>query len=863
MKQQYAVNGMTCTACAVAIEKGLGKIDGVSRVNVNFANEKMVVEYNEDQVQERDLASKVSDLGYSLVMPKNQAGPREDEVPPVILHQQKMFKRLIGSAIFTIPLFYLAMGPMVGIPIPGFLAGHQNILILALVQLLMTIPVMYISREFYIVGFRTLSKGAPNMDSLIAVGTSAGFIYGIYVIFQLAYGFSHGDMAIVNQFSHDVYFESVVVILTLITLGKYFEARAKGKTLKAIEALMELAPDVGRVERDGQEVMVPIDAITYGDVLILKAGDKVPLDGAVIDGQVLMDESMLTGESLPLTKNKEADVYAGTYVQTGYAKVEVTKLREETALFGIIRLVEEAQSTKAPIAKLADTISGYFVPAVLGISLITLIAWGMLGNSWEFAFRLAISVLVISCPCALGLATPTAIMVGTGRGAHYGTLIKSGEALEQLHKVKTILFDKTGTLTVGKPRVTHWEALGQQTEGDSREILHAVFSIEALSEHPYALAIVNYGTEQGLVKQPVSDYNTIPGHGVTAVVNGTTYHVGNEKLMRDNDVRLTEALESINNFAEQGKTPLLVARGQQIVGIILVEDVVKQDAAIAISRLKEMSIETIMVTGDHEKTAQAIAKELGIDTVYAGVLPEGKADVVEEIQQKHGALAMVGDGINDAVALTKADVGIAIGGGTDVAMESADVILMKEQLSDVVTAIELSKATIRNIKQNLFWAFIYNIAGIPIAAGLFYHALGWTLNPMIAAAAMSISSVTVVTNALRLRGFKPSIKTVPETASHNQAIEIKETYQQSGQTEDEPQEERTIQMKKLAIDGMSCMHCVGRVDKALKGVEGVSSVQVDLDTNSATVEVAPTVDEATLKAVVEDAGYEVTGIAEV
>jgi len=866
MKKQYEVEGMTCTACASAIERQLSKVDGVSRVNVNFASEKMVVEFNDTLVNEKQLSYEVKDIGYSLVTKENTSTEDKSKAQK---HQEVMGFRLVLSLIFSIPLFYIAMGPMIGLWVPEFFSYHQNVLMVGIIQLLMTIPVMIVNSEYYRVGFKTLYKRSPNMDSLIAVGTTAAFIYGIFVIFQLAYGYSYQNMEIVMLYQHELYFESVVVILTLITLGKFLEAKAKGKTLKALEALMELAPETGIILKEGAEVEMPVEEIYIGDTMIIKAGNKIALDGDIIEGSVLLDESMLTGESLPLNKTLNETIYAGTMCKSGFAKVSVTKTREETALFGIVRLVEEAQSTKAPIAKMADTISAYFVPAVLGISLVTFVTWLALGENVAFAFQMAVSVLVISCPCALGLATPTAIMVGTGKGASYGTLIKSGEALEQLYKVNTIVFDKTGTLTIGKPVVTDITVNTDIVSEDS--FITLIASVEKLSEHPYADAINQYALSKELDLLDVVNYTTIAGKGVVGEIDKYKIVIGNQKLMLDYNIDIEILHEQLNQVAKLGKTPLLVGINGELAGFVVVEDVIKDEAINIVRKLKAMKIHVVMLTGDHKKTAETIADSLGIDQVFAEVLPDGKADVID-LLMKDSIVAMVGDGINDAVALTKAHVGVAIGTGTDVAIESADVVLVKDSLQDVITAIELSKATIRNIKQNLFWAFFYNMVGIPFAAGIFYYGFGIKLNPMIAAAAMSFSSVSVVTNALRLKGFKPSgMKSIETQDKDIQVIDHQTTKEinitkisdiQSNKT-NKSNNERKNEMKKLAINGMTCMHCVGRVDKALNGIEGVSEVKVNLEDNSATVVVGYAISDEVLTKVVVDAGYEVVGISEV
>jgi len=853
MKKNYEVEGMTCTACALAIERKLTKVPGVSRVNVNFASEKMLIDFDESTVSERNLSSEVADIGYTLVLQEEELrqskNDSSDKDNKVLIHQKEMLNRLIFSLIFTIPLFYIAMGPMIGAYLPPFFINRKNVLLIGLIQMLLSVPVMLVNREYYRVGFKTLLKRAPNMDSLIAVGTGSAFIYGLFVIFQLAYGFSYGDRVRIDHYSHDLYFESVVVILTLITLGKFFEARAKGRTLKAIEALMKLAPEVGTVIRKGKEVQLPVEDIHHGEILVIKAGNKIPLDGDIIEGNVLVNESMLTGESKPLNKDKGDTIFAGTHCQTGFAKMIVTKTKEETALFNIIQLVEEAQSTKAPIAKMADTISAYFVPSVLGIAALTFIVWYLVGKDTSLAFQMAVSVLVISCPCALGLATPTAIMVGTGKGASYGTLIKSGEALEELHKVNTVVFDKTGTLTKGQPVVTDLITVDPIHEED---FLREIASLESLSEHPYGKAIVEYAEANGVSLVETSDYQTIPGKGVKGKVNGRNIVVGNEVLMRENRIILTLVETELEYYAKEGKTPLIAGVDGEALGLIVVEDTLKEEAKDLVRLLKDKGLEVVMLTGDNRKTAEAIGKQLGISKIYAEVLPDGKAKVIDELM-KDQRVAMVGDGINDAVALTKSNVGIAIGNGTDVAIESADVVLIKDSIFDVATAIELSKATITNIRQNLFWAFFYNSIGIPLAAGVFFITFGWKLNPMIAAGAMSFSSVSVVLNALRLKGFKPSF--IKESLKHNE-VEFADNKRMMNM-----KEERKIPMKKLSIEGMSCMHCVGRVDQTLNAIDGVSDVRVTLNDNSAVLKVDGVADEVLIQAVT-DAGYEVTNVSE-
>lgn len=839
-QKKFDINGMTCTACAATIERQLSKMDGVSSVAVNFATEQMHISYNEQTLQVPAIMTAIEKVGYEAVdLSQSQ------EVTPSISnkkdHADLMFKRLMLSLLFTLPLFYLSMGPMVNLPLPSLLSGHQNLLFMAFTQLLLTIPVMMIGAQFYQVGFKTLIKGAPNMDALIAVGTGAAFVYGIFVIYRLSYGFAYDDMAVVNQYGHDLYFESVAVIITLITMGKYLEARAKKRTSAAIQELMALTPDEAIVLIDGKEIIMPTSDVKVGYLLLVKPGGKVPVDGEVIGGQSTVDESMLTGESLPIDKSIGDRVIGGTINQTGLLQFKASKVGADTTLAKIIEMVENAQSTKAPIAKLADQISAYFVPTVLGLSLLSFILWTLLGYDFEFAFRIAVSILVISCPCALGLATPTAIMVGTGKGAKQGTLIKSGEALERMHKTSTVVFDKTGTLTNGQVVVTDVISYNNK-----EEMLLLAGSVEQASEHPLSKAVTHYVTNSGTTLSDVSQFKAILGHGVIGQVNKKDVLIGNEGLMHQHKIATHQVVTTINDFASKGKTAILVAYDQKLQGLIALADTVKEDALQAVSELQAMGIKVVMLTGDHEGTAQAIGQQVGVNKIYSQVLPNEKADIVASLQKDGASVMMVGDGINDAVALVTADVGLAIGNGTDVAIESADVVLMKDTLMDVVTAIQLSKATIRNIRQNLFWAFIYNVIGIPIAAGLLYPSLGLLLNPMIAAAAMSFSSVSVVSNALRLKGFKPKFNNALALNTH---------------LEHKKKEKEVFTMKKeLLVEGMSCMHCVGRVDKTLAGLEGVTSVHVDLESKLARVEVSIDIPDEVFKTALADQGYEVEAI---
>ncbi|WP_432666067.1 heavy metal translocating P-type ATPase [Wukongibacter baidiensis] len=740
------IGGMTCASCAAAVEREIKKLEGIEEINVNFATEKMTVKYNPYQTRISELKAAVEKAGYKAL--EVQAG---DEVDAEKERRQKEMKTLwtkfLVSAIFSIPLLYIAMGHMLGLPIPELIEPSSNPLNFALAQLILTIPVIIAGNKFYTVGFKALIRRNPNMDSLIAIGTAAAILYGIYGTIQIA----GGDIGYAN----DLYFETAGVIITLILLGKYLEAVSKGKTSEAIKKLMGLQPKTAVVIHEGKEMTIPIEEVEVGDIILVKPGDKIPVDGTVIDGHTSIDESMLTGESIPVEKNIGDKVIGASINKNGTIKFKATKVGKDTALAQIIKLVEDAQGSKAPIAKMADVISGYFVPIVIAIAVLSGLAWYFLGGATAiFALTIFIAVLVIACPCALGLATPTAIMVGTGKGAEYGVLIKGGEPLETTHKIETIVFDKTGTITEGEPVVTDIVTTEEYTED---EILSIAGSAEKGSEHPLGEAIVKGAEEKGLEFKKIDKFKAIPGHGIEVSIDGKDILLGNRKLMNDRKINVTIQEES-DKLANEGKTPMFIAIDGGLAGIIAVADTVKESSAEAIKRLHDMGIEVAMITGDNRRTAEAIARQVGIDIVLAEVLPQDKANEVKKLQERGKKVAMVGDGINDAPALAQADVGLAIGSGTDVAMESADVVLMKSDLVDVVTAIQLSKATIRNIKQNLFWAFAYNTAGIPIAAGLLYIFGGPKLNPIFAAAAMSLSSVSVLANALRLKGFKPKYK---------------------------------------------------------------------------------------------------------
>ena len=743
-QKEYIIEGMSCASCAMTIENAVSKIPGVDKASVNLATEIMTVEAN-DSVTPEDIAKVVDGVGYSA-RPRGKSVEEEleEKNEKKEAHLREMKRNLTISAIFTVPLLFIAMADMVGIPMPAFLSPMQSPVNYALIQLALVLPILWVGRRFFVDGFKALSKGHPNMDSLVALGTSAAFLYSLYGTYHVLEGHAH--------FAMNLYYESAGVILTLITLGKYFEDVSKGKTSMAIQTLVGLAPKMATVLRDGQEVEVPVEEVQVGDLIRVKPGEKVPVDGIVTEGNSTVDESMLTGESIPVSKAVGDEVIGASLNKTGSFILKATKIGKDTALSQIIQLVEQAQGSKAPIAKLADKVSGVFVPIVIVLALVSGLAWYFLGQeSWVFALTITISVLVIACPCALGLATPTAIMVGTGKGAENGILLKSGEALEEANHVNMVVFDKTGTITNGTPVVTD-VVTADNTDADA--LVRLAASLEVASEHPLGEAIVAKAKEQGAAFDEVTNFEAIPGFGIKGHVGETLVFLGNEKWMRENGLANVEMNDKANHFAEQGKTPLYIGYNDAVQGLIVVADTVKESSARAIQTLHEMGIQVAMMTGDHERTAQAIAAEVGIDRVFSEVLPQDKANYVSKLQEEGYIVAMVGDGINDAPALAQAQVGIAIGTGTDVAIESADAVLMKSDLMDVPAMLKLSRATIRNIKENLFWAFAYNVIGIPFAMGVLHLFGGPLLNPMIAGAAMSFSSVSVVLNALRLKRWK-------------------------------------------------------------------------------------------------------------
>lgn len=843
MKQKFDVTGMTCSACSAHVEKSVSKLEGVQCVNVNLLQNSMVVEYDDNALGTTDIIHAVESGGYGASV---QGETKTQEAPKNVAAEEMhhMKRRLIASFCFLIPLFYISMGHMMGAPLPAILLGDENVMIFALTQLFLTIPVLIINKKYYVVGFKALWNRAPNMDSLIALGSAASVVYSVFAIYSMAYAMGHGDLMTAHHYGMELYFESAAMILTLITVGKYMETRSKGKTSEAISKLMDLAPKTATVLRNGVEQEIPVEEVVTGDTIIVKPGQRIPVDGKIMEGFSAVDESAITGESIPVEKQVGDTVIGATVNKSGYFRMTATRVGKDTTLSQIIALVEEAGASKAPIAKLADKVSGVFVPVVITIAVLAAVIWFVAGNQpFSFALSIGIAVLVISCPCALGLATPTAIMVGTGKGAEYGILVKSAESLEIAHQVQTVVLDKTGTLTEGKPIVTDIVL----AKGILRNrLLKQAAAVEALSEHPLAEAIVAYAKEKEVSFEKAENLQATAGQGVEADVAGKHILAGNLKMMQERGIQLGEWEEKAVELAEAGKTPLFFAENETFLGIVALADTLKPTSKAAVDAFHQMGIEVVMLTGDNKRTAQAIAKELDIQ-VIAEVLPQDKEREVRRLQEQGKKVAMIGDGINDAPALMRADVGVAIGAGTDVAMESADIILMKSDLMDAVTAIELSHATIRNIKENLFWAFFYNAWGIPLAAGVFYPFLEWKLNPMFAAAAMSFSSAFVVGNALRLRFFRPKY------AKTTTALPKEDIQKELNHKEE-------IGMKKvLKIEGMMCNHCTGRVEKALNDLDGVTA-EVSLEGKSATVTLSKDVSDETLVQTVTDAGYEVVDI---
>ncbi len=846
MDKKFDVTGMTCSACSSHVEKSVCKLVGEGNVSVSLLTNSMQVKYDEKKISEEDIIKAVEDAGYGASVAGAPAAKKAEKKGSVVDEEIKEMKtRLIISFIFLIPLMYVSMGSMAGLPQPSFLTGHANAVSFAFTQFLMCLPIIYVNRKYFIVGYKTLWHRAPNMDSLIAVGSTAALAYGIFAIYRMSYGLGAGDYALVEKYHMDLYFESSVMILTLITLGKFLETRSRRKTSEAISRLTELAPETAVVERNGVETEIPIEELNAGDIVIVKPGARIPADGIIVDGNSSVDESALTGESIPVEKTAGDKIIAASINKNGFLKFRAEKVGSETTLAQIIKLVEDASASKAPIAKLADKIAGVFVPVVMTIALVTAIAWLATGHDFEFALSCAISVLVISCPCALGLATPVAIMVGTGKGAENGILIKSAEALETLHLVKTVIMDKTGTLTEGKPVVTDIYSIGI----DENELLALAASAEKPSEHPLAGALIEDAEKKGINLFEAEDFRAVSGRGVTATVDGRKILAGNKYFMSENGIDVSVFEQKEKEYSDLGKTVLYFAGENNPLGLIAVQDVPKKTSRAAVKCLRDMGIDVIMLTGDNKRTAEAVARSLGITNVVSEVMPQDKEAVVRSVQEKGGRTAMIGDGINDAPALARADVGIAIGAGTDVAIESADIVLMKSDLMDAVTAIKLSKATIKNVKENLFWAFFYNIICIPLAAGVWFPAFGIKLSPMIGAAAMSMSSVCVVSNALRLKFFKADNNCVLDDEPAGE-INVVSQNEYKGETN---------MKKEMLIEGMSCMHCSGRVEKALNGLDGVNA-KVDLEKKTAYVDLSKDVSDADLTKAVTDAGYEVVSI---
>ena len=848
-KEKFDIQGMTCSSCSAHVERAVNKLDGIKNVNVNLLLNNMIVEYDESKTDNKNIISAVTNAGYGAVVTEETTSKANSNKEKKLNNDEiikSMKKRLIISISFLIPLMYIAMHHMLSmwlkIPTPPFIQkifdGSENAINFAFTQLLLLLPIVYVNRNYFQIGFKRLFKASPNMDSLIAIGSSAAIVYGIFAIYMIGSGLGHSNIELVNKYRNDIYFESAGTILTLITVGKYLETKAKGKTSDAISKLINLAPKTAVVIRNEKEIEIKTEEIVKGEIVIIKPGTSIPVDGIIIDGNSSVDQSSITGESIPVDKKIGDNVISGTINKNGYLKIQATKVGNDTTLSQIIKLVEEASNSKAPISKLADKVSGIFVPCVITIAIIATIIWLLLGQSFEFALSIGIAVLVISCPCALGLATPVAIMVGTGKGAQNGILIKSAESLELLHKIDTVVLDKTGTITEGKPVVTDII-----TDLEKNEMLKIAASLEKQSEHPLGQAVVEELENKNLELLPIEDFKAISGRGIKGIINGATYYGGNIAFMQENNINVGELLNKSKTLLEQGKTVLYFAKEKEIIGIIGVADMIKPTSMKAINELKNKNIEVAMITGDNKIVAEAIGKQLGIDKVISEVLPQDKEKEVEKLQKQGKNVAFVGDGINDSPALVKADVGLAIGSGTDIAIESADVVLVKNNLLDVVTAINLSKAVIKNIKINLFWAFFYNAIGIPVAAGIFYLKFGFKLSPMIGALAMSFSSVCVVTNALRLKKFRAKYNY--DNKQIDNLIEKKE---------------EKVNMKKVLIEGMQCNHCKMSVEKALSSIEGVTKVEVSLENKNAIIESEKEIDNNKIKEVIEEAGFEVKGI---
>lgn len=894
-EEKFDITGMTCAACQANISKTVGKLPGIRQVAVNLLSNQMTVSFDEQEMDAEKIIQAVKNIGYGASLQKEAS--KEEDTFRSQWNQRKskaeentrqMKRRLLWSVALLIPLMYIAMGPMIGLPEIPFFAGEENVLIFAFTQFLITLIIAYINRHFYESGFKALVKRVPNMDSLVAIGSAAALLYGVAAIYCMAYGFGHADMDLVHRYAHSLYFESAATILTLVTVGKYLETLSRAKTSDALDRLIDLAPRTAVILKDGKEVTIPAEQVAAGDIVIIRPGESIPVDGIVTEGRGFLDQSAITGESIPVEKNPGDTVISATTNKNGTFQFRASKVGSDTTLAQIIRLVDEASGTKAPIARLADKVSGVFVPAVICIAVVTALGWLIAGEGFEFALTNAISVLVISCPCALGLATPVAIMVGTGKAAEFGILVKSAAALENLHDIDTVVMDKTGTITQGQPVVTD---ILPKAEGLSRtEFLRQAASVEKGSEHPLAQAVVNRAQEEKLELWQAKELDAVSGRGIRVKDENSEYLAGNLVFLQENNLLHENVKDEVQNelkkLAKEGKTPLLFYKNGIYQGIIAVADTVRPSSKEAVLQMKELGIHPVMLTGDNAVTAEAIRSLVGIEEVISEVMPAQKDACIQKLQQNGRKTAMVGDGINDAPALTRADVGIAIGAGTDVALESADVVLMKNSLSDVVTALSLSRAVIKNIKMNLFWAFFYNMLGIPLAAGLLYPIWGIRLNPMIGSAAMSLSSVCVVLNALRLKFFKAPYKEA-EACAENCAVgmetedcagncevekkikdgaEEKETVACAAQNNilQKAEEKGEIFMKKImVVEGMMCKHCQARVEKVLSETEGVKSAVVNLETKEVAIELEKDITDGVLMSVVKEAGYEPVSCKEV
>lgn len=863
-KEKFTITGMTCSACSARVEKAVSKVDGTKDVSVNLLTNSMQLEYDESKTNVPAIIAAVVEAGYGASVKgaeraKAAALPEED---PVRKNIAEMKHRLIWSIIFLIPTLYISMHglfqKLFGLPVPQLISqlfdGPENAITFAFSQFLLVLPIMYLNRRYYIAGFRNLLHGAPNMDSLVGMGSMAAALFGAFAIFRMGWGFGHNDWALVTEYSTNLYFESAGMIVTLITVGKYLEARAKGQTSKALEKLMDLAPKQATVVRGGVEQVVPVEQLAVGDEIVVRPGERIPADGVVLSGTTSIDESAITGEPIPVEKQQGDKVTSATINKQGFIHFRAERVGADSTISQIIRLVDEASASKAPIARMADKIAGVFVPAVITVAVLAGAAWLAMGASVEFAFSIAICILVISCPCSLGLATPVAIMVGTGKGAENGILIKSGEALEIAQSVDTVVMDKTGTITEGRPEVTSVLAADGVSE---QELLAIAAGLEKGSEHPLAEAVMNYAEEKKIAAKAMTDFRALFGRGVEARADGHVYYAGNAKLMAEQQIDLAPYESHLGALSDDGCTPLIFAEDDHVIGILAAADVEKATSKEAIARFREMGIDVVMLTGDNERTAEAIRRRMGIPKVIAGVLPENKAEHIKKLQSEGHKVAMIGDGINDAPALAQADLGMAIGAGTDVAIESADAVLMKSDLLDAVSAIRLSKAVLRNIKENLFWALIYNVICIPVAAGILYPAFGIKLSPVVGAAAMSMSSVCVVMNALRLRFFKTDRGEAQEAAAvHKDAVPA---VPAAADHHSIKQKEEDTMEKTLTIKGMMCAHCQKHVHDALAKMDGVTDVTVDLEGGKADVKASREIPQEDFRKVIEEAGYELVG----